>query len=109
VVLDGAIRDVDAIRAIGFPAWARVRTPTAWEPKGFGEIGTPVVCGGQRVVPGDWIVADDSGIVRIPREKLAEVVNRASDVFEHENRLRAEIRAGGTLSALKELARWEKK
>ncbi|HKE02275.1 MAG TPA: orotidine 5'-phosphate decarboxylase / HUMPS family protein [Planctomycetota bacterium] len=109
VVIDGAIRDVDAIRSIGFPAWARIRTPTAWEPKGFGEIGQPVVCGGQRVAPRDWIVADDSGLVRIPREKLAEIVNRASDVFEHENRLRAEIRAGGTLSALKELARWEKK
>lgn len=109
VVIDGAIRDVDAIRAIGFAAWARVRTPTAWEPKGFGEIGAPIVCGGQSVRPGDWIVGDDSGLVRIPREKLAEVVNRATDVFEHENRLRAEIRAGGTLSSLKELARWEKK
>lgn len=109
VLIDGAIRDVDAIRAIGFPAWARHRTPTAWEPKGFGEIGAPVVCGGQRVMPGDWIVADDSGIVRIPKEKLAEVVNRASDIYEHESRLRAEIRAGGTLSSLKELGRWEKK
>ncbi|MBL8695695.1 MAG: orotidine 5'-phosphate decarboxylase [Planctomycetes bacterium] len=109
VIIDGAIRDVDAIRSIGFPAWARIFTPTAWEPKGFGEIGAPVVCGGVRVMPGDWIVGDDSGIVRIPREKLAEVVNRASDVYEHEARLRAEIRAGGTLSSLKELARWEKK
>lgn len=109
VIIDGAIRDVDAIRSIGFPAWARIRTPTAWEPKGFGEIGSPIVCGGQRVMPGDWIVADDSGIVRIPKERLAEVVNRASDVYEHENRLRAEIRAGGTLSSLKELGRWEKK
>ncbi len=109
VVIDGAIRDVDAIRGIGFAAWARIRTPTAWEPKGFGEIGAPITCGGIRVMPGDWIVGDDSGLVRIPREKLAEIVNRASDVYEHENRLRAEIRAGGTLSALKELARWEKK
>jgi 3-hexulose-6-phosphate synthase/6-phospho-3-hexuloisomerase len=109
VLIDGAIRDVDAIRSIQFPAWARIRTPTAWEPKGFGEIGAPIVCGGLRVMPGDWIVCDDSGIVRIPRERLAEVVNRASDVYEHEARLRAEIRAGGTLSSLKELGRWEKK
>lgn len=108
VIIDGAIRDVDAIRSIQFPAWARLRTPTAWEPKGFGEIGAPIICGNQRVMPGDWIVADDSGIVRIPKERLAEVVNRASDVYEHEARLRAEIRAGGTLSSLKELGRWEK-
>lgn len=108
VIIDGAIRDVDAIRSINFPAWARIKMPTAWEPKGFGEIGAPIVCGGQRVMPGDWIVGDDSGIVRIPKERLSEVVNRASDVYEHENRLRAEIRAGGTLSSLKELGRWEK-
>jgi 3-hexulose-6-phosphate synthase/6-phospho-3-hexuloisomerase len=109
VLIDGAIRDVDAIRSIGFPAWARVRTPTAWEPKGFGEINAPIICGNQRVMPGDWIVADDSGIVRIPKDKLAEVANRASDIYEHEARLRAEIRSGGTLSSLKELGRWEKK
>lgn len=109
VIIDGAIRDVDAIRSIQFPAWARLRMPNAWEPKGFGEIGAPILCGGARIMPGDWIVADDSGIVRIPKEKLAEVVNRASDVYEHESRLRAEIRAGGTLSSLKELGRWEKK
>lgn len=108
VVIDGAIRDVDAIRALQFPAWARCVTPTAWEPKGFGEIGAPIVAGGQRIQPGDWIVGDDSGLVRIPKEKLAEVVNRAMDVFERENRLREEIRRGSTLSQVGEVLRWEK-
>ncbi len=109
VVIDGAIRDVDAIRAMGFPAWARHQTPTAWEPKGFGEIGAPIVAGGQKIQPGDWIVADDSGVLRIPKEKLVEVVNRAMDVFERENRLREEIRRGSTLSQVGEVLRWEKK
>jgi 3-hexulose-6-phosphate synthase/6-phospho-3-hexuloisomerase len=109
VVVDGAIRDVDAIRAIGFPAWARLVTPAAWEPKGFGEIGAPVVVGGTRVLPGDWILADDSGVVRVPRERLAEVVNRAMDVLERENRLREEIRRGSTLSKVGQLLRWEKR
>lgn len=108
VVIDGAIRDVDAIRALGFPAFARVQCPNAWEPKGFGEIGAPVVVGGVRVAPGDWLVGDDSGVVAVPAERAVEVANRALDVLEMENRVRGEIRAGRTLSQVIELYRWEK-
>ncbi|MBM3985446.1 MAG: bifunctional hexulose-6-phosphate synthase/ribonuclease regulator [Planctomycetes bacterium] len=108
VVIDGAIRDVDAIRALGFPAFARVQCPNAWEPKGFGEIGAPVIVGGVRVAPGDWIVGDDSGVVAVPAERAVEVANRALDVLEMENRVRGEIRAGRTLAEVIELYRWEK-
>ena len=108
VVIDGAIRDVDAIRALGFPAFARCASPHAWEPKGFGEIGQPIVIGGIRVSTGDWIVGDDSGVVHVPQERAVEVANRALDVLEMENRVRGEIRAGGTLSSVMELYRWEK-
>ena len=108
VVIDGAIRDVDAIRALQFPAFARVQCPNAWEPKGFGEIGTPVIVGGVRVSPGDWIVGDDSGVVAVPSERAVEIANRALDVLEMENRVRGEIRAGRTLSQVIELYRWEK-
>ena len=108
VVIDGAIRDVDAIRALGFPAFARLQCPNAWEPKGFGEIGAPVIVGGLRVAPGDWLVGDDSGVVAVPAERAVEIANRALDVLEAENRLRGEIRAGSTLSQVAELYRWEK-
>jgi 3-hexulose-6-phosphate synthase/6-phospho-3-hexuloisomerase len=108
VVIDGAIRDVDAIRALGFAAFARCASPNAWEPKGFGEIGQPVIVGGVRVSPGDWIIGDDSGLVHVPAERAVEVANRALDVLEMENRVRGEIRGGSTLSAVMELYRWEK-
>ncbi len=108
VVIEGAIRDVDAIRAIGFPAHARIVTPTAGEPKGFGEINVAIRIGGVSVSPGDWIVGDDSGVVRIPRARVVEVANRAMDVLEHENRLREEIRRKATLGSVAELHRWEK-
>jgi len=109
VVIDGAIRDVDAIRKLGFPAFARHVTPTAWEPKGFGEIGVPVRVGGRVVASGDWIVGDDSGVVAIPRARASEIANRSLDVLERENRLREEIRRASTLSRVMELLRWEKK
>jgi 3-hexulose-6-phosphate synthase/6-phospho-3-hexuloisomerase len=108
VVIDGAIRDLDAILELGFPAFSRHVSPNAGEPKGHGEIGVEVVVGGQRVRPGDWIVGDASGLVVLPRERAAEVANRALDVLEHENRVREEIRRGSTLSAVQKLERWER-
>jgi len=108
VVIDGAIRDVDAIRALGFPAFARCTSPNAWEPKGFGEIGTPILISGVRIASGDWIVGDDSGVVAVPADRAVEIANRALDVLEAENRLRGEIRNGSTLSKVAELYKWEK-
>jgi 3-hexulose-6-phosphate synthase/6-phospho-3-hexuloisomerase len=109
VVIDGAIRDTVEIRALGFPAFSRLITPTAGEPKGFGEINVPIKVGGKRVFPGDWIVGDDDGVVVIPRDKVVEIANRAMDVLEKENRLRGEIENGSTLSQVAYLEKWEKK
>jgi 3-hexulose-6-phosphate synthase/6-phospho-3-hexuloisomerase len=108
VVIDGAIRDTVEIRNLRFPAFARLITPTAGEPKGFGEINVSVKVGGKRVFPGDWLVGDDDGVVVIPRDKVVEIANRAMDVLEKENRLRAEIEAGSTLSQVAYLEKWEK-
>lgn len=109
VVIDGAIRDVPEIRDLKFPAYARLITPNAGEPKGFGEIGIPVHVGGRRIFSGDWLVGDDDGIVAIRQSKAVETANRAMDVLERENRIRQEIKEGGTLSSVTELLKWEKR
>jgi 3-hexulose-6-phosphate synthase/6-phospho-3-hexuloisomerase len=109
VVIDGAIRDTTDIRQLAFPAFSRLAMPNAGEPKGFGEINVPVMVGGVKVFPGDWIVGDDDGVMVIPRDKVVEIANRAMDVLEKENRLRAEIQAGSTLSKVAYLEKWEKK
>ncbi len=109
IVIDGAIRDVPEIRAHRFPAYARIISSEAGEPKGFGEINVPVTCSGQRIVPGDWIVGDDNGVIVVPKAKAVEIANRAMGVLELENRLRGEIRAASTLSEVMELLRREKK
>ena len=107
VVIDGAVRDIDDIRDLGFPAFSRSVAPCAGEPKGYGGIGIEVIVGGQRVRTGDWIVGDESGIMVIPKEMAVEVANRALDVHERENRTREEIERGSTLSKVNELAKWE--
>jgi 3-hexulose-6-phosphate synthase / 6-phospho-3-hexuloisomerase len=108
VVIDGAIRDVDAILELGFPAFSRSVAPNAGEPKGHGEIGVEVVVGGEHVRPGDWIVGDLSGLVVVPRERAQEIANRSLDVLEHENRVREEIQRGSTLGQVQKLERWER-
>jgi 3-hexulose-6-phosphate synthase / 6-phospho-3-hexuloisomerase len=108
VVIDGAIRDLDAILGIGFPAFSRSVSPNAGEPKGHGEIGVEVVVGGQKVRPGDWVIGDLSGLVVVPRERAQEIANRSLDVLEHENRVREEIQRGSTLATVQKLERWER-
>ena len=109
VVIDGAVRDVDDIRAMRFPLFARAIVPNAGEPKGFGEINAEILCGGQQVHRGDWIVGDESGVVVIPCERAYEIARRALEVRKNEARIREEIRRGSTLSKVSELVKWEKK
>jgi 3-hexulose-6-phosphate synthase/6-phospho-3-hexuloisomerase len=107
VVIDGAIRDVDDIRASGFPSFSKHVVPNAGEPKGYGGIGIEVTICNQSVRTGDWIIGDENGLMVIPKEIAVEVANRSLDVRERENRTREEIRRGSTLSKVNELAKWE--
>ena len=107
VVIDGAIRDIDDIKKLEFPAFARSVVPCAGEPKGYGGIGIEITVGGQIVRTGDWIVGDECGLMVIPKEAAVEFANRAVDVNERENRTREEIKRGSTLSKVNELSKWE--
>lgn len=107
IVIDGAIRDIDDILDLGFPAFARSCVPNAGEPKGYGGIGIEIKIGGQVVRTGDWIIGDENGLIVVPKEKAVEVANRALAVHENENRTREEIRRGSTLSKVNELCKWE--
>jgi len=108
VVIDGAVRDLDDIIKIDFPIFCRHISSNAGEPKGFGEIGAEIECGGQTVRTGDWIVGDDSGVVVIPQEIAQEIANRALNVKEYENRIREEIKKGGSLGKVLKVKKWEK-
>jgi 3-hexulose-6-phosphate synthase/6-phospho-3-hexuloisomerase len=109
LVVHGAVRDTAEIRKLAFPVWATRVTSHAGDPKGLGEINVPITIAGQRICPGDWIVADDDGVMVLPADRAVEMANRAADVLEAENRIRAEIRAGSTLAKVANLARWDQK
>lgn len=107
IVIDGNIRDIDDIKKMGFPAFARDAVPCAGEAKGYGGIGIEVSVGGQWVRTGDWIIGDESGLIVVPKEEAVEIANRALDVHEHENRTREEIRKDSSLSKVNEISKWE--
>jgi 3-hexulose-6-phosphate synthase/6-phospho-3-hexuloisomerase len=109
VVIDGAVRDLDDLLKINFPIFCRYISSNAGEPKGFGEIGAEIICGGQTVQNGDWIIGDDSGVVVVPQQNAQEIANRALDVKEQENRIREEIKSGGSLGRVLKVKKWEKK
>jgi len=109
VVIDGAVRDYDDLVTIKFPIFSRYIVPNAGEPKGLGEIGAEITCGNQSVRTGDWVIGDDSGVVVVPQEIAQEIANRALDVREQENRIREEIKQGGSLGSVVKVKKWEKK
>ena len=77
-VVDGAVRDVEGIEALGFPVFAAGVTPTP--PIGrerAGELGVPVTCGNLTVRPGDVVYGDRDGVVVVPAELHDEILDRA--------------------------------
>jgi 3-hexulose-6-phosphate synthase/6-phospho-3-hexuloisomerase len=108
IVIDGAARDSGDIRALGFPVFCREICPNAGEPRGLGELNVTVTIAGRVVEPGDWMLGDDDGVVRIPRERAVEWANRGMEWYERECRIREEIVRGGTYGKLAELEKWEK-
>jgi 3-hexulose-6-phosphate synthase/6-phospho-3-hexuloisomerase len=109
VIIDGAVRDVEDIRNLGHPVFARREVPNAGEPKGFGEINIKIICGGVEVNPGDWIVADDNGVMVVPKQQAYEISRRALEIKKQEERVRAEIEEKRrTLAEIIDLYKWEK-
>jgi len=109
LVVHGAVRDTAEIRKLQLPVWSTHVASHAGDPHGAGSINQAITIGGQRIEPGDWIVADDDGVIVLPEARAVEMANRAADVLEAENRIRAEIRDGkSTLARVVNLKRWEK-
>ncbi|HDY74230.1 MAG TPA: bifunctional hexulose-6-phosphate synthase/ribonuclease regulator [Euryarchaeota archaeon] len=100
VVIDGGIRDADDILELGFPLWSRTVTPNAGEPHGHGRLQELIACAGQPVSPGDIVVADEVGVVVVPREQAYEILRKAMEVSAKEKRYKKGIAEGKTLSEI---------
>jgi regulator of RNase E activity RraA len=87
-VVDGAVRDIDEIEQIGLPIWARSTSPATSVGR-YVSVGKnePVTCANVLVRPGDWIVADVTGVVVIPKDKLGEVVDNLRKYDDKETKM----------------------
>jgi 4-hydroxy-4-methyl-2-oxoglutarate aldolase len=97
VVVDGPIRDVDALREIGVPIWTTAISPAHPEKRGPGSVNVPTVVDGVLVEPGDVIAADGDGVLVIPRAHLAHAVAGARERALKEATIRQRIEAGDAL------------
>jgi regulator of RNase E activity RraA len=94
IVVDGAIRDVEAITALGFPAFSRAICAGGCDKDGPGEVNSPIACGNTVVMPGDIVVGDADGVVVVPREEADEVLRLVTALVERERARIAEIDSG---------------
>jgi regulator of RNase E activity RraA len=99
IVVDGAIRDVEGLAALGFPAFSRTVCAGGCDKDGPGEINVPISCGGTVVMPGDIIVGDREGVVVVPRAHAEEVLSLVNALVQRETKRVAEIKAGGLFRA----------
>lgn len=104
-VVDGAIRDTDEIRDLGFQIFSKAIVPRSTHSPYSGrmepiEINVTIQCAGVVVKPGDLVLGDEVGVVVIPLETAAEVLEAARAQAEKEELTRAKIREGKTVEEL---------
>jgi 4-hydroxy-4-methyl-2-oxoglutarate aldolase len=104
-VVDGAIRDTDEIKALGFPICTRAIVPRSTHSPYSGrmepiEVNVPITCGGVLINPGDIVLADEIGVVVVAQEEAGEVLERAREQAAKEEETRKWIKEGRTVEEL---------
>ncbi len=95
VIIDGASRDVDEAKGLGLPLFARAAVPLTARGRIVEESANEVIeIGGVSLAPGDYIIADNSGVVVVPQDRVAEVVPEAESIVAREQAMAADVMAG---------------
>jgi 4-hydroxy-4-methyl-2-oxoglutarate aldolase len=94
LVTTGGVRDVAALRAMGFPVFSAAISAQGTVKATAGAVNVPVSIGGQRIAPGDAVVADDDGVVIVPRAAVTGALAAAAVRARKEEVSRAAFAAG---------------
>jgi 4-hydroxy-4-methyl-2-oxoglutarate aldolase len=94
LVIDAGCRDVKELKDMGFPVWSRAISAKGTVKATLGAVNIPVVCAGVNIEPGDVVVADDDGVVIVPKKLAVEVAAKAQKRFEDEDAKRNKLASG---------------
>lgn len=94
LIIDAGCRDIRALQQMGFPVWSKAISAKGTVKATLGAVNIPVVCAGTLVTPGDAVIADDDGVVILPRTQAAHVIPIASKRQADEEGKRATLASG---------------
>lgn len=97
VIVDGCVRDLEEMEAVGLAVYARGLVPAGTAKNGPGQINFPIACGGVAVLPGYLAAADANGILCFPPEDAEEIIRGAEAKLKKEARALKEIAAGNLI------------